>query len=170
MYGLIEREIERRSPSAEWLHGVLRGEVTLSSTDERLADYVRRALRSGFPEPALSMTTKARTRWLSAYVDQLVTRDADGVDGGRDPLRLRRYLTAYSLNSAGIVDDTTIFGAAGVAKNTARAYDRLLQNLLVTAEVPAWTSNRLKRLVWRRSGSLSIPVYSSVSWGLTKQR
>jgi predicted AAA+ superfamily ATPase len=55
-------------------------------------------------------------------------------------------LTAYALNSAGIVDDTTIYQAAGVAKNTSRAYDRLLQNLLVVTEVPSWTSNRLKRL------------------------
>jgi uncharacterized protein len=59
---------------------------------------------------------------------------------------LRQYLTAYALNSAGIVDDTTIYQAAGVTKNTARAYDRLLQNLLVVAEVPSWTTNRLKRL------------------------
>jgi len=61
-------------------------------------------------------------------------------------MRLRRYLTAYSLNSAGVADDTTIFGAAGIAKNTARAYQRLLENLLIVDEVPAWTSNRLKRL------------------------
>ena len=146
MYGLTEREIERRTATANWFQGVLRGDVARSSSNERLADYVRRALRSGFPEPALTMSTTARTRWLSAYVDQLVTRDAEGVDGGRDPLRLRRYLTAYALNSAGIVDDTTIFAAAGVAKNTARAYERLLQNLLVVADVPSWTSNRLKRL------------------------
>jgi uncharacterized protein len=146
MYGLTEREIERRSTATGWFQNLLRGEVARSSTDERLADYVRRALRSGFPEPALTMAPTARARWLTAYVDQLVTRDADGVDGGRDPLRLRQYLTAYALNSAGIVDDITIYQAAGVAKNTSRAYDRLLQNLLVVAEVPSWTSNRLKRL------------------------
>jgi uncharacterized protein len=146
MHGLTEREVEQSLTHPSWIAGVLRGDVGHVTTSERLDGYVRRALRSGFPEPALTMAEKARTRWLASYVDQLVTRDAESVDGGRDPLRLRRYLTAYALNSAGVVDDTTLYTAAGINKNTARAYDRLLQNLLVVAEIPAWTTNRLKRL------------------------
>lgn len=146
MYGLTEREIERSVGAPTWLGDVLLGHIGEVTTELRLRDYVSRALRSGFPEPALELSGQARNRWLASYVDQLVTRDAHGIDSGRDPHRLRRFLTAYALNSAGIVDDTTIYMAAGVAKNTARAYDRLLRNLLVTAEAPAWTSNRLKRL------------------------
>lgn len=146
MYGLTEREVEGRIDSPSWMSRVLRGDVGRASSAERLTDYVRRSLRSGFPEPALTLAENARSRWLTSYVDQLVTRDAEGVDSGRDPLRLRRYLAAYALNSAGVVDDSTIYTASGITKNTARAYDRLLQNLLVVGEVPAWTSNRLKRL------------------------
>lgn len=146
MFGLTEREVERRVGSASWLTGVLAGDVAPVTSDVRIVEYVERALRSGFPEPALALDGEARARWLTSYVDQLVTRDAEGVDGGRDPLRLRRYLTACALNSAGIVDNTTLYQAAGVAKRTASAYHRLLQNLLVLDEVPAWTTNRLKRL------------------------
>jgi predicted AAA+ superfamily ATPase len=146
MYGLTEREIAGQPASTGWINGVLRGDVGRVASSERLNDYVRRALRSGFPEPALTMAETARARWLTSYVDQLVTRDAAGVDGGRDPLRLRRYLSAYTLNSAGVADDATLYSAAGIAKNTAREYARLLQNLFVVSEVPAWTSNRLKRL------------------------
>lgn len=146
LYGLTEREIEGRLASARWLSDLLAGVVRPVQSDLRLRDYVARALRGGFPEVALDLTGTARARWLTSYVDHLVTRDAQGIEAGRDPDRLRRFLQAYALNSAGIVDDTTIYTAAGVAKNTARAYDRLLKNLLVTAELPAWTSNRLKRL------------------------
>ena len=145
-YGLTEREIEERTAEPSWLDGVLHGAVARPSSELRLVDYVERALRSGFPEPALALDETARTRWLTSYVDQLVTRDAEGVDGGRDPARIRRFLASYALNSAGTADDTTIFAAAGIAKNTARAYQRLLENLLVVDEVPAWTSNRLKRM------------------------
>jgi uncharacterized protein len=146
MYGLTEREIDRKISGPSWLDGALRGEVAHITSDARLTDYVDRALRSGFPEPALFKSETARTRWLTSYVDQLVTRDAEGLEAGRDPVRLRRFLTSYALNSASIADDTTIFTAAGVTKHTARAYQRLLENLLVIEEVPAWTSNRLKRL------------------------
>ncbi len=147
MYGLTEREVEGRIGTRSWLATLVEGDVPgphRSDTDIR--GYVQRALRSGFPEPALMTTDRGRARWLSSYVDQMVTRDAQSISPGRDPQRLRAYLTAVALNSAGVVDDTTLWTAAGIAKDTARAYDTLLQNLLVIDRLPAWTSNRFKRL------------------------
>jgi len=81
------------------------------------------------------------------YVDQLLTRDARTIDGGRDPARLGRYFEAYALNSAGMADEKTIYDAAGINRRTALAYKRLLENLMVVDELPAWTSNRLSRLI-----------------------
>ncbi len=147
MYGLTEREKEQRVDEGSWLETLLRtGSPAAHRSDERVRDYARRALRSGFPDPALMESERSRSRWLASYVDQLVTRDASTVAAGRDPQRLRAYLNALALNSAGVVDDTTLWTAAGIAKDTARAYDTLLQNLFVTDRIPAWTSNRLKRL------------------------
>ncbi len=146
MFGLTEREIERAS-GPSWLDRLIAGDTPAPiRTSLNLRDYVERALRSGFPEPALSLDVRGRTRWLSSYVDQLVTRDANDVESGRDPERLRRYLEAVVLHTAGVVDDVTLYSAAQINKGTARAYNRLLQNLLILDEVPAWTSNRLKRL------------------------
>ena len=67
--------------------------------------------------------------------------------GGRyDRTRLARYFEAYALNSAGIVDDATLYGAAGIDRRTSLGYRDLLSRLHVVDELPAWTSNRLKRL------------------------
>jgi hypothetical protein len=44
----------------------------------------------------LKLGTTARAQWLEAYVEQLVTRDVESVDPGRDPVRLRRYFEAYT--------------------------------------------------------------------------
>jgi uncharacterized protein len=146
MYGLTEREIEERI-DATWLDDLIQGrELDTVRSDLTLRDYVRRALRSGFPEAALQLGERDGLRWLTSYVDQLVTRDAEGIDGGRDPDRLRRYLRALALNSAGIVDDVTLYEAARISKATARAYERLLTNLLVVEQIPAWTRNDLKRM------------------------
>jgi hypothetical protein len=112
-----------------------------------LRGYIELLLRGGFPEPALRLAAAARRRWLDSYVEHLLTRDAEQVDGGRDPARLRRYLEAFALSTAGIVEDRTLFEAAGINRKTALAYERLLVNLLVVEAVPAWTSNRLKRLI-----------------------
>jgi uncharacterized protein len=146
IHGLTEREIDGRIDSSSWLGAVLKGDVRSTTSPFTIEDYVKRALRSGFPEAALQLDGPARQQWLGSYVDQLVTRDAQDLEGGRDPARLRRYLQALALNSAGTVDDVTLYSSAQVNKATAGAYDRLLQNLLVVDKIPAWTSNRLKRL------------------------
>ena len=112
-----------------------------------LRGYVDLLFHSGFPEPALRLTGAARQRWLDSYLEHLLTRDVELVDAGRDPIRLRRYVEAYALNTAGVADERTLFDAAGINRKTAAAYDRLLGNLFVTENLPAWTSNRLKRLV-----------------------
>ncbi len=146
LFGLTEREIEGKTAPSSWLASIISGEQKPALSHVDLGGYIDRALRSGFPEAALQLSERGRVRWLASYVDQLVTRDAEHVEGGRDPVRLRRYLQALALNSAGIVDDVTLYEAAQINKSTARAYDQLLQNLLVVDKVPAWTSNRLKRL------------------------
>jgi uncharacterized protein len=147
MYGLTEREIEGRVDTATWLDNIIQGrEPSTVQSNLTLRDYVRRALRSGFPEAALHLGARDGARWLASYVDQLVTRDAEGIEGGRDPQRLRRYLRALALNSAGIVDDVTLYEAARISKATAKAYERLLTNLLIVEQVPAWTPNQLKRM------------------------
>ncbi|HEX9774390.1 MAG TPA: DUF4143 domain-containing protein [Actinomycetota bacterium] len=112
-----------------------------------LRGYVELALRSGFPAAALSLSDRTRHRWIESYIDQLLTRDAVQVEPGRDPAKLRTYFEAYALNSAGVVEERTLFEAARMNRKTAAAYEQLLQNLLVVERVPAWTVNRLKRLI-----------------------
>jgi predicted AAA+ superfamily ATPase len=79
-------------------------------------------------------------------IEQLLTRDASGLDGPRDPARLRRYFQALALSTAGLAAHKTLYDAAAINRKTATAYDRLLTNLYVLDVVPAWTTNRLSRL------------------------
>jgi len=145
---LAEREQHGDSTTPSLLDRIAKGEELVPALDTPdLRGYVELMLRSGFPEPALRLTEEARQRWLESYVDQLLTRDANQIDGGRDPTRLRRYFEAYAVNTAGVVEGKTLYDAAGINRRTAIAYEALLTNLLVVEALPAWTSNRLKRLV-----------------------
>lgn len=150
MYGLTEREISgdaRAEPLLDRL--ATQGVSALSVRDDppSLNDYLTLALRGGFPESVLAPSDRLRRQWLRAYVEQLITRDVDMIEAGRDPVRLGNYLHVLSLNTAGVLDAKTLYDSAGVNRRTALAYDRLLRNLLVVDEVPAWWTNRLKRLV-----------------------
>jgi predicted AAA+ superfamily ATPase len=128
-------------------------ELTVPEDPPDLRGYVELALRSGFPDAALRLTGRAREIWLESYIDDLLSHDVEQLEEPlgrrRDPQRLRRYLQAYALNSAGVAEHKTIYAAALLNKATATAYDDLLASLLIAEEVPAWTSNRLKRLVHR---------------------
>jgi len=86
-----------------------------------------------------------RQRWLENYVEQVVTGDVPHSEGARDPARLRRYLEAYALNSAGTAADVKIYQVAVINQRTAAAYERALSSLFVVEALPAWTSSRIKR-------------------------
>ena len=148
MQGLAMREIVGHVGGELFLDRLLRADVdSLGPSDPTdLAGYLDIAVRGGFPEPALRLNGLARQAWLDSYVEQLVTRDAPAHGGARDPDRLRRYLEAIAVNSAGVVEDKTIYDAVGINRRTAEAYEKLLKNLMVVEALPAWTSNRLSRL------------------------
>lgn len=150
MYGLTVGEIEARIPAVALLDRLGQGDVSAlsaapaSSLD--LRDYAELALLGGFPEPVLRLPAEERGAWLDSYLEQLLTRDAAELGGRRDRDRMRRFVEASALNIAGVVDQRTLQDAAGIAKATGEAYQQLLQDLLIVHGVPAWWTNRLKRL------------------------
>jgi len=149
MFGMSVREIDAATLEKGCLDRLANREFSFSvpSDPPDLLTYVELALRGGFPEPALRLSGVARERWYESYVEQLLTRDVVQLAGRRDPARVSRYFETLALNSAGVVDEKTLYERAGINRKTALAYSQVLQNLLVLELVPAWTSNRLKRLV-----------------------
>lgn len=150
MYGLTEREVEAGTSQPSVIDRLatdgLAG-VSVPPNPPDIRGYVARALRGGFPQAALSASQRAGQRWLSSYIDQLVSRDVSLVGEVRDPMRLRRYLQAVAASTGGMPKATTLFDAAGVTRLTANAYDALLERLFITDQLPAWSDNRLNRLV-----------------------
>ena len=111
-----------------------------------LRSYLQLALRGGFPEPALQLSDRTARAWLESYADQIALRDARTHGSEPDAYRLQRYMEACALNSGRVVQHKTVYDAAGVSRKTALSYDRLLRDLMVVTELPAWATNRLKRL------------------------
>lgn len=150
MHPLTERELAGAVASPDlvtdlaqrWLDAV---PSTLPPLD--LDAYLQLALRGSFPDLAFkSRSDTQRSLWFASYLDDLVSRDVASVDVVRDPERLRRYLSALALNLAGQPSDAGLMRDAGVNARTAAAYERALTHLAVLDVVPAWASNRLKRL------------------------
>ncbi|MGH9110778.1 MAG: ATP-binding protein [Acidimicrobiales bacterium] len=147
LYGLTVAEQSRRPATPLFDRLARREPLGAPSDPPDLRGYIELALRGGFPEAALALSESARQRWLESYVDQLVTRDARDADGERNPVLLRRYLEAYALHTAGITESKRLADSASINQKTADRYEQLLANLMVIDRVPAWATNRLKRLV-----------------------
>ncbi|MFQ5505250.1 MAG: ATP-binding protein [Planctomycetota bacterium] len=148
MYGMTVREQQGQLDKRPFLDQIAAGQTpVLPASAPDLRAYIALALRGGFPQVALGRSETARHHWLDSYVEQILTRDTKQLGQVRDPERLRRYFEAYAPNSAGVPSDKTLYEAAGVNRKTAETYERLLGNLLVVENVPAWTSNRIKRLI-----------------------
>jgi predicted AAA+ superfamily ATPase len=137
--------VERRSVIDRLFDGSIE-DLELPTDGLDVRSYVELALESGFPELVDQTSERARRAWLAAYVDQVILRDAPFSGHDRDPQRLRAYLGAIAASSAEVVTDKTLHDAAGITRTTGQTYDNLLELLFVTERVPAYTSNRLRRL------------------------
>jgi predicted AAA+ superfamily ATPase len=60
---------------------------------------------------------------------------------------MRRYLQALAANTAGVPNHKLLYDAAGITRHSAVGYDDLLDTLMITSRVPAWTGNRMDRAV-----------------------
>jgi uncharacterized protein len=150
MYGLTVGEIRGVLPPTTLMDRLAEaGCEALTSAPYEALDlrgYAELAVTGGFPHPVLRLPAAERAPWLESYVEQLLTRDLAELGTHRDPHLLRRYLESYALNTAGTAETRAIYEAAGVAKGTGEAYEQLLRNLLVADLLPAWWTNRIKRL------------------------
>jgi uncharacterized protein len=123
------------------------GELSAPARPMDLRDYLRLALTGGFPQAALRLRERARPTWYNGYLQQVISRDAAKIGHVRSPQLIRKFLEVVALNTAGVVEKRTLYEGAGINRETADAYERLLQTLFLLDVVPIWFTNRLKRLI-----------------------
>jgi len=146
MHPLTVRE-QLSQPARHFVSGLINGESpNLPSEPPDLRDYAEIALGGGFPEPAIELSGSIRDDWLRSYIEQMLAHDLPDSRNGETRVKMAEFFQAYALNSAGIVNDNTLYQAVGLDRRTAHSHTKLLADIGVIAEVPAWSSNRLKRL------------------------
>lgn len=149
MYGLTIGELERRPQAVDTIDRLFSDEEPTVGTLEEALDlvgYLDHAVRGGFPD-AVGLSDFARSTWYEGYVDQLVRHDIADLAEVRSPAGLAALLRAVALNTAGLPSLGTLADAARIDHRTAKAYLDLLEDLRIIDRVPAWTTNRLSRMV-----------------------
>lgn len=150
--GLSQREQRGRAGGPMFVDRLLDGdydEALPPSNELTSGDYLELACSSMLPEAVRLRSPRTRTAFLSSYVDNMVSRDVRLIADVRDPLKLRRYLSAIAANSAGTPPLERLVRACELNRETAQRYDGLLERLFLTDQVPGWSANYLARVAKR---------------------
>jgi len=149
IHGLTQREIVKYDGPL-FVERVRQDVISLLDTPKSpltLFDYLELAHVGGFPDLVVrNRPPDARARWLEAYLLELRTNDVKLVGGDPDPGKFANFIEAVALNSSRIVEQVTLRETVGISKNTAAAYEDLLEAVFFSERVPAWRTDRLDRL------------------------
>ncbi len=138
-------------------------------TDIGLVDYVAEIVRSGFPAIRM-LSDRLRRVQLDSYLDRILEHDLSNLGHNiRDRATLRRWMTAFAAATSTTASYATIQDAAtpGEPDKPARAttaiYRRMLEQLWMIEEVPAWlpTGNRFRRLASSPVHQLADPALAA---------
>lgn len=153
------------------LERILSGEhPTLDGSSRvKLSDYAEEIVASGFPA-IRGLNPRARRIELDGYIERIVERDFE--EQGRrvrDEGTLRRWLAAFAAGTSTTATYETLRNAtapdapAGPSKVTLIAYRRILEQLWIVDELPAWlpTRNHLSRLASAPKHHLADPALAA---------
>jgi hypothetical protein len=141
LWPLSQGELAERREG--FVDAVFRGDRPTSRGD----DVVPRLLRGGYPEAAVRTRPDRRRAFFESYVTTLVSRDVRDLAAIEAPGALRRLLRLVSARTGGVLNHSELARTLGIPVSTLKRYLALLETLFLVHELPAWASNRGKRLV-----------------------
>ena len=145
LHPLSQAELERRRPS--FLDTLFGGAFKSQRTDRLARDLPARVAAGGYPAALLRQAGRRRAAWYRDYLDAIVQRDVRDLAriGALDAVP--RLLGAAAGQTARLLNVSELAAPFSVSRPTITDYMTLLQRVFLVDELPAWHSNRLKRLV-----------------------
>jgi len=137
--GLWSELLSARDES--WLD-LLRAQPT---TDEDWTDVAR---CGGFPWPALRLSSRSdRAVWFDGYVRTYLERDLQDLSAVSSLTDFRRLMRAASLRVGQLVNQAELGRDVAMTQPTVHRYLNLLEVSYVIVRIPAFATNRTKRLI-----------------------
>ena len=109
-------------------------------------DVVARALRGGYPD--VFRRSEARRRdWFDAYVTTILQRDVRDLADIEHLSAVPRILSLLATRAGALLNTADLSRTSGVPNTTLQRYLALLEHTFLLHLIPAWSSNRSKRLI-----------------------
>lgn len=108
-------------------------------------DYLHTVFTPAFPEPSLR-EGRGRTRWLSNYIDRVLTSDAARLGSIQYPDRLLPLLKWLAANPSGEFVAAHVARSIDIPERSVPAYLQALRDVFLIDVIPAWSNNPMKRV------------------------
>lgn len=139
-----------RSDQASGFLDALFGDGFPVSQTERLGDrLIGKIVAGGFPPAVARPTARRQANWYRDYIETLIQRDVRALRRIRSLDALPRLLSAAASQTAQLFNLSGLASPFELSRPTISTYVTLLERLFLLERLPAWHSNRLKRLVKR---------------------
>ncbi|MBM7518217.1 ATP-binding protein [Nocardioides nitrophenolicus] len=136
---MTRRELEGGGAEPLWLERLLAGQVATPGRRHPRFDIGDLAI-TGFPAAA---RLAGSADWLRSYAGTIAERS---VEDKRDPVRVNRLLRVLAECESQAVPDEYLWRSADINRVTLAAYEQMLTRTHIRADLPAWESNRIKRI------------------------
>ena len=146
LWPLSQPELE--GTEGNWIDGLFMG----AGQDEPktgcdLTEVRRRMTTGGFPEAVARSRPERRARWYESYVTTLLQREVRDLSRVEDLAAFPRLLALAAARTAQLTNMSDLSRAAGLPTSTLRRYMALLEGVFLLHYLPAWSTNRTKRVM-----------------------
>jgi len=138
----------RSSPGkflAELMAGTLTPKIMASGTPKP-SELPGLLVAGGYPE-SIKRDLERADRWKRNYVQSVVERDIQDIAEVKDGSDLTRLLSFLESRTGQLLNQSALSQVLGHSRATVDRYLTLLERLFLIRLLPAWHSNRSKRLV-----------------------
>ena len=148
---------ERKGITEDFAANAWNPHPQLPASEFERIDYLRMITESSFPEIA-EATPRRRDRWVQAYVERVLTKDATDLYGIQYPDRLRVLLGKIASQGASEFVAAHIGRELNSPERSVPGYLDALKNVFLIDVLPAWGTNLTRRVISKPKVFLQDPA------------
>lgn len=118
----------------------------VADSDHERADYLRLLCQSGFPE-LIDASPRRTHRWIDAYVERVLSKDATQLYGVQYPERLNMLLELIAASGTQEFVAAHVGRSLDIPERSVPGYLEALKNVFLVDSLPAWGNNLSRRVI-----------------------
>lgn len=146
LWPFSQSEIEERSGSV--IDTLFAKRIAVAGERAETAETLMlRMTTGGFPEAVQRSTPQRRGAWFGSYITTILQRDIRDIANIENLTTLPKVLSLLATRTGSLLNVAELSNSTAIPQSTLKRYLTLLETTFLIYRLPAWTTNRSKRLI-----------------------